>query len=521
MRSVSTTFLSLLPIVGQLTGCLSNANKDCDQNYIVCHGQGGASGVTTASGPGGGGAGGSATGCDPSLEKNAVGNGCGVFVSSSQGDDAMGDGSKEKPFKTIGKAASAKKAIYLCGESFSESVTLPSGIALYGALACASDWHYDASKKTALTADADKIPLTVTKGDGESQIADLAITSKDATKPGGSSIAVLAVEAKATLKRVELTAGKGAAGADAPADVADPANDGADGKSPLEAGCQNKGIIGGGGGQKICQGNVDVSGGDGGSGSNGPSGVPGGNGNPYPSGDPANGQGGKAQDANSSCKAGNDGVSGPPGKAGDGATGIGMLTDKGYAGVVGGTGKAAGTPGQGGGGGGGGSKNGCADMTSYGPSGGGGGSGGCGGKPGTGGAPGGASLALVSISSALMLSDAKLTAPDGGAGGQGSTGQAGGKGHSGGFAAMGGKPSGTCNGGSGGNGGQGGAGGGGLGGHSIGVAYTGMAPAMMTNVTITVGKAGTGGAGGDGGAGNQGGKGDDGVSEKVKGFDGK
>ncbi len=80
---------------------------------------------------------------------------------------------------------------------------------------------------------------------------------------------------------------------------------------------------------------------------------------------------------------------------------------------------------------------------------------------------------------------------------------------------------GACKGGNGTLGGQGGAGGGGLGGHSIGIAYTGMAPAMMTNVTVTVGKAGPGGAGGDGGAGNQGGKGDDGVSEKVKGFDAK
>ena len=180
-------------------------------------------------------------GCDPSKEGGPVGDGCGVFVSASKGDDATGDGSKAKPYKSLGKgvaSVASGKAVYACGESFSEALTLKSGVSLYGGLECATDWRYVASKKTQLTAEADAIPLTVVKGDGSSEIADVAIMSKDAVKAGGSSIAVLAVEAKATLARVDLTAGKGAPGADGK-DDADPTLKGEDG-TPGEAGCAGK-----------------------------------------------------------------------------------------------------------------------------------------------------------------------------------------------------------------------------------------------------------------------------------------
>ncbi len=498
----------------------------CDAGYLAdkCNDvtepcfTGGAGGhpATTTSGPGGG-AGGAVTGCDPSLEKNAVGDGCGVFVSSSKGDDAMGDGSKAKPFKTIGKAASAKKAIYLCGEKFPEAVSLTAGTSLFGGLKCTTDWSYDASTKSVVNGPSGSVALKVS-GAGSSAVQDVAVTAADATMPGDSSIATLVDGTTVTFTRVTLTAGKPQDGA-----VGDTLmGTGKDGvKGPDgNAGCTNAMSVDP---NKMlahvdCGGGEDSTGGKGGSGEVGNA-APGLDGDATPS--ISNPNGGAGQTQALQCVGGGQGKPGAPGTPGDGAMGLGAIGNTGYAGTAGGSGKSGGKPGQGGGGGGGASgKQACSNTTFAGPAGAGGGSGGCGGAQGGGGRAAGSSIALVSLKADIKLTASTLIAADGAAGGKGSAGQPGGKGKGGGIQVAGDNNA-SCGGGQGGNGGQGGAGGGGLGGHSIGIAYTGTAP-MADSATMTmIGKPGAGGAGGDGGAGNQGGKGDDGVAEKVKGFDAK
>ena len=118
------------------------------------------------------------TGCDPSVEKGPVGDKCGVFVSSSKGSDSN-DGSKAKPFKTIGKALGAKKDLYLCGEKFDEAVELAAGTSLFGGLKCASDWSYDAKTKSTITA-TDKIVVKVSGMSGSTTVQDIAVTAGDA-----------------------------------------------------------------------------------------------------------------------------------------------------------------------------------------------------------------------------------------------------------------------------------------------------------------------------------------------------
>ena len=103
----------------------------------------------------------------------------------------------------------------------------------------------------------------------------------------------------------------------------------------------------------------------------------------------------------------------------------------------------------------------------------------------------------MSVNANLVLDGSKIIANNGGNGGVGGIGQNGGAGGSLGGAggAVGGATSlkAGCAGGRGGNGGDGGNGGRGLGGHSIGIAYTGMAPAMEGETFIQTGSEGAGG----------------------------
>jgi len=216
---------------------------------------------------------------------------------------------------------------------------------------------------------------------------------------------------------------------------------------------------------------------------------------------------------NKSCKAKTLGTAGKPGCAGrDGTNGT---NGKGGAGGsaasgfwVGATGKA-GSPAKnnstGGGGGGGGGGGDCdvlpcpfTCLADWGGGGGGGGSAGCGGKGGGGGAGGGGSFGvfLVSSSNAITVKGCTITTGNGAKGGGGGKGQPGGKG---GLGGMGGSAyqdgGGGGNGGKGGDGGSGGHGGGGAGGPSVGVYVgSGAAPTVMS----TTYKLGAGGAGGTG-----------------------
>ena len=224
---------------------------------------GGLSGPTSTGGAGGdGGAGGGLpAGCIPSEAGGPVDDSCGVFVSSSLGDDGSGDGSKAAPYATLGKAvAEGAAVIYACTDGFDESLTLTAGTSLFGGVDCQNGWSYvgDATK-TALTAAADAIPLTLAAGNDTTHVHDMDVTAASAAAPGGSSIAMVASGVTATIVGTSLTAGDGAAGTDATALAPDSQLDGEQGKdgvNSLPASCGVDGHSGGAGGEKTCDGNV-------------------------------------------------------------------------------------------------------------------------------------------------------------------------------------------------------------------------------------------------------------------------
>jgi hypothetical protein len=454
--------------------------------------------------------------CIPHHNATAIADYCGIFVSASRGNDALG-GTKSAPVQTLEKAIEMAKGrpVYACAETFPEAVSMPAGTRLYGGLDCADGWKYvGTTTKTTIGPAANSIPLRV-HGEGQTtRIEDVRATATEPTWPGSSSIAVwVAAGTTAEFMRCEFVAGNGAAGADGESLPPDSALDGAPGNVGADA-CSGSVFNGNPGAMsavKTCEGGEMSIGGKGGDGGKivGPplKALAGGDGE---AGQPAGkyGAGGTGEPDISSlswCPAtgsGQLGDDGAPGEPGAGATGLGTLEPYGYVGTAGAAG-ATGKPGQGAGGGGG-AKGGtsiCGGFEGAGASGGSGGSGGCGGKGGGGGNGGGASIALVSRAAQVLLTDCTLTAVNGGDGGTGGTPQHGGLGGLGGLggtgAISGSGSSYACDGGRGGTGGRGGLGGGGSGGPSIGIAYTGAAPEQRGTVMITTGIPGTGGPGGD------------------------
>ncbi|MBK8253514.1 MAG: PGRS family protein [Polyangiaceae bacterium] len=485
-------------------GCY-NVGNDC--NLFNCATGGGAGSTATAGTAGSGGTGASTPeGCVPKDATGPVADGCGIFVALS-GNDAN-QGTKTNPLKTlkaaIEKAKADSKRVYACGETFNEPLVVDSNVTIFGALNCTSDWSYNASTRTLLTADPDNLPLRIAQGTSLSA-EDFDIAAADAAAPGGSSIAIIAEQqATLTLARSEVVAGVGAAGSPGQS-FGDFAADGMKGSigtdactaaqtvtaaPPINA-CTDVESVGGAGGNGL-----PASGGDGSSGS--PLGMT---------------NGGTGDTGTTACKPGSAGQTGLDGGSGAGAAGMGSINSTGYTGVPGENG-TPGTTGQGGGGGGG-SKGGsginkCPDAAkSAGASGGSGGSGGCGGQGGNGGAAGGSSIAVLTLGAALIWNDVTITAKAGGTGGDGGSGQFGGLGGSGGSGGkipMGAVMNPGCVGQSGGNGGNGGHGGGGMGGHSIAIAHTGAAP-DMSGALLFVATAGEGGTG-------------DGVNDSTKGAKG-
>jgi hypothetical protein len=488
MRShgIPVAIVILLGVAAQQAGCFFVADfEDCSLfPHTGCPG-GSSSGGD--GGPGGG-DGGPPAGCVPNESVDPVSDACGVFVSSSLGDDGNA-GTKEKPLKTLGAALAKGKPVYACGEGFTEAVSIAESATLYGALSCAKGWVYDAAKKTQLTAGADAIPLTVSKAATSAEVLDFAITAADAMKDGGSSIAVLVAQAAVSFARCDVAAGNGKAGV-AGAPYSMDAQAGADGKVGADA-CAADMSFGGKAVTNTCGGGNSVSG------AGGIGDAPaGGAGSP---GSPLGTMNGGAGEITMACTDGSAGDAGAAGTAGTGATGLGTLSASGFAGVAGGDG-GPGAVAQAGGGGGGAkgetTANACSSGMGGGASGGSGASGGCGGLGGKGGNAGGASIALVSLNGTLTFSSVTLKVGSGGKGGDGGAPQAGGAGGTSGGAGGKGKnplkPG--CAGGPGGKGGDGGKGGGGTGGHAIGIAATGTAPSM-TGVTFTKGTAGGGGKG--------------------------
>ena len=493
---------------------------ECRESFTCPTGSGGAPATTTTASTGVGGDSGPPPQCVPELMSGAVADTCGIFVSSSLGNDtAVGVGSRDAPYKTLAAAVmaadKAKTRIYACAEPFTESVTLAGTTGLFGGLDCAKGWGYVEGTKAKLTADAGAVPLTLTKTAPSVEIADFEVRAADAVGDGGSSIAVVTDAVAASFTRCDLIAGNGMKGADGmtlgespgpskPTDAAIAGNNGADA-------CSNGMGTVSGGQQKentSCMLSANPLGGSGGSGTD----VGGNNGEASPANEQTalGGIGQKTSNPGWGCFAGSGlgdgGANGQPGSDGAGAIGatsLGTLTLAGYMGIAGQPG-SDGKAGQGGGGGGGAKgKSGCG-----GASGGGGGAGGCGGYGGTGGKAGGASIALVSLGATLSFTQVNLALGNGGAGGDGGDGHSGRTGGTGGVGGVGSGPaSAACRGGDGGQGGFGGKGGGGRGGHAIGIAASGATAPSMDGVTVmpkgTPGLGGKGGMSQDGEAGVQ------------------
>jgi hypothetical protein len=453
-------------------------------------------------GNGSGTGGGTPAGCIPSNNAEPVDDTCGIFVSSSRGKDGTA-GTKSAPLKTLQQAIDKAKGqpIYACAEALTGSVTLASGSAIFGGLDCTKGWAYvGGTKKSALTGEANKPALTIAMAAEGAEVADFTIQAPSATAAGGSSIAVIADQAMASLTRCDLVAGDGANGADGEAASSMPAQAGTSG-NPGGAACSKDTVNGAVQVENAC--GIESSiGGNGGSG-NKSNGGDGGRGLPN---NPGGGQAGQGDDGSAgwSCAGsggtGGQGLPGEAGKEGAGASTIdlGALTVTGFTAAPGGDGQP-GKIGQGGGGGGG-AKGGtieCGAKPPGGASGGSGGAGGCGGTGGKGGQGGGASLALVSLKASLTLTQVTLKTGNGGKGGAGGDLQLGGDPGAGG---AGGTKVGTlnagCKGGDGGNGGNGGPGGGGRGGHAIGLVFSGTAPTMDVK-QMAIGTAGPGGPGGN------------------------
>ena len=464
----------------------------------------------------------------------------GVFV-SPKGSDDKGRGTRESPFQTlrkaIGEARKQSKRVYArsTGGAFHELLTLDADsdqTEIYGGFDCI-DWTYSADAPTSVISDS---PRALVGSDLTALVVeDFSFTAANATQAGDSSAAAWFSNSKnVVLRRVSLTAGTGA--------------DGADGAGTKEAAAQGQSGINGAAACSVPQppndgamqvetlcdgeptGSIGGAGGDGGTDGKGAGTAAAGE----PIGAELRGQPGYGQAAATSWNCGvgpglgggqmgSDAMSQP---AANGAmtsmSDAGALTSNRFVGASGQDG-VNGAPGQGGGGGGGAiAPRACSSGAARtGASGGSGGGGGCGGKGGKGGGAGGGSFALVSFRSSITLENGVLTAQRGGNGGHGGYGQPGGAGGPPGAGGSGySEAVNACSGGAGGKGGDGGHGGGGAGGPSAAIAYAGFAPIKLGTPLLKV--ASTPSSGGDGGAGTRKGPGvgSAGVVSEVLGLGG-
>ena len=462
-------------------------------------GKAGASGDAGSSGDAG--AAGAASTCDgtlsPDVDGCVISDDYGVFVSPA-GSDSDGEGTIEKPYATLTKALTSVDAInriYVCAADYSEPKTLqiPSGVSIYGGFTCADGkWAYDATSKASFQP-SDPIGVDIESADSVT-LQDVLIKADDATSPSASSFGMMVVNStNVLLKGVTIQAGKGAAGSSGA-----PGASGSDGTASTAtqngspASCSNAPASQPGGVSipKIC----------GSQGGNGGTGFAATGYSPLQDGaggflvEPTNGGKG-SNTSGQNGGVGQPGANGSSGERGVAAKDIGGFQATGYSAANGGAG-TVGQPGQGGGGGG--SSLGKANCV--GASGGAGGMGGCGGDPGAGGSGGGASIALFSWNSDIVIDGGALTALAGGGGGSGGKGHTGGNGVAGGQGGGPETPNAIGKGGTGGDGGIGGNGGnaaGGTGGPSISLAYKGKEPNKKN--TPAFNHAGTGGALGTGG----------------------
>lgn len=367
----------------------------------------------------------------------------GVFVSSSRGSDD-GDGSMQKPFKTlgaaIGKAQTNGKRVLACAETYAEQLVLQSGVSVYGYFSCDAGAFVLAADKRARVESPFSPALVAEKIALPTRVEGFEVAAPDGTDASPSSIAARVADSKGlTIGKSSLRAGSGKDGVDG-VEAPQTAPAGQDGARGLDIGtcvnapfpCYRAGGVnpspgGAGGASIVCGGGVmSNKGGDGGAGANQRS--PGASATSGGGGGPSMALGGQSGDI--AAFPGGNGADGARGA--DGQVGAVRLTEEGPQ-LVAGTAGANGELGQGGGGGGGLSRNG--DTNDYSASGGGGGSGGCPGFAGKPGGSGGASVAAWVVRSEVSMEDVVMEAGSGGRAGAGTVGTAptpGGNGASGG-----------------------------------------------------------------------------------------
>jgi hypothetical protein len=467
-----------------------------------------------------------AVACDPTKapkdEPCVIADAYAIFVANPTSVDAgppdagSAIGSMANPAPTVSQglalaASTGKSRVYVCGGQYVESVTITSGVDLYGGFTCsagslAPSWQW-AGATTAVTAPSRAnatsfvYALSIDSPNAPVLVEDVSFSSPDAVGQdargnGLSSIAAFVNATTVSFVRAALSAGNGASGADGGTGVR--MADGTIAPSNYEPiGTPNDPSVAPAGvalvpGSITCNfvdparlpASPDSS--SGGRPSN-PLVPDLGNGtsNPPPvitASTPA-GQYGLGPPSSNVSEPGEDG---PARSGGVASSAAGTVTaSAGWTPAPGGDGPA-GQPGQGGG-----ALDGCEapDWES-------GGSGGCGGAGGIGGGAGGSSIALLGVASSVSISASALRARNGGnggAGGSGQVGQAGGPGSSG-----------QCGpAGSGGNGAGGSGGAGGSAGISIGILYSqsGLPAFSTTDTSIAFGQPGAQGAGGEPGSG--------------------
>ncbi|MDC0680717.1 hypothetical protein [Sorangium atrum] len=447
---------------------------------------------------------------DPTQDASTVTDECAVFASATA--EAGGDGTKARPYVSLGEAvanAKGKRVLACASGTFPESVTIEAGVEVIGGFDCGAGWAWSQDARSTIEGPADDVALTLSEAASGVKVRSFAVRVASATVAGGSSIGVAVADIEAELAQVEVTAGDGMDGEDG----ATPAEAPQAGASAPEMTASNAcdlpvGVQGGKPGITTCD-DGETHGGVGGLGGiteteegNGQKGT---DGAPLPEPNPDEyGLGGAGQTVGN-CRQGEPGAPGTTGDSGVAGSGTTLLTLSGIAGGDGANG-TTGKKGQGGGGGGGAKaglfcKVGAGTFEGPGASGGGGGAGGCGGKGGGGGKAGGSSLGIVSLGTKLALTEVSIAVGKAGKGGNGAGGRGGALGGSG---ATGGTPSSLggsagCDGGRGGQGGMGGPGAGGRGGHAVGIAYAAAPGAAVTLANFMVGTAGDGGGTAPGG----------------------
>ena len=426
-----------------------------------------------------------------------------VYVSATLGS-ATGAGTRQDPVDTIATgittaAQKSAKGVCVSGENYNETVTMVSGISVWGGFDEKDpNFAFKRSPNAVSTVTATGVVFDAPQIDLVTHIEGLSIHASTPMTAGASTYGVRLGSGigKLFVRYNVITADKGA--------------DGASGANAMDHG--NAKAANGNGGTNGCEGtncgdggattNCTEFGGKGGDGGyNGASGQKGATG----SGNTTGGNGGSATSCNiigsggdNGKKGADGGAKGIMGTAGSAGPNLGQLLQGFYAPGDGATG-TTGANGRGaaGGGGGGGGKGG---TFCYEDKGGGGGSGGCGGlggKSGDGGGGGGGSFGVFAAGGTVEVTGNEITTGGGGDGGNGGNGAKGQLGGNGGNGSAGYDESGGGGpGGSGSDGGAGGPGGGGGGGPSACLAYgTGATFVYEKNVLCQLGTAGMGGNG--------------------------